>query len=208
MTINDSKTCIWSRGEAAPLPASLADRQKSELWVLEADIRFLGRQKDRDVFGAPVWGSVAGGPLVDAARHFAQRLAALQDAGLRGKTAYTVLHTCFQGCCNHLLRANYEEGGWVDDLEVFQDAMARITRDNLVANQRALAPLPLKDGGLAFRGFRWHASLAFLGSWGLVIQEVAAGLGASSLEGCSSRCPKVWADIGGAGLAGPWGQWG
>jgi hypothetical protein len=61
--------------------------------------------------------------------------------------------------------------------------------------QRALASLRLSEGGLAFGGLRWRSEAAFLGSWGLVIKEVAAGLGANSLEGFSSRCPTVWADI-------------
>ena len=140
---------------------------------------------------------MAAGPLVEAAKVFVERLAAMQDAGLRCKTAYVVLHTYAQGCCNHLLRANLEDGQWLDDLEeVLQQGLARVAGSNLNECQRALASLRLSEGGLAFGGLRWRSEAAFLGSWGLVIKEVAARLGADSLEGFSSRCPTVWADIG------------
>jgi len=197
LALNAGKTCVWSRDPQAPLPEVLQGRRKPELRLLGADVRFLDRHDDRDVFGAPVWGSVAGGPLVESAKKLVKQLSAMQDAGLRGKTAYTVLHTYAQGCCNHLLRANYEEGGWVEDLEeVLQEGLARVTGSPLDAGQRALASLRLKDGGIAFGGFRGRSAPAFLGSWGMVFQEVASGIGVATLEGFSSRCPTVWAEIG------------
>ena len=80
-------------------------------------------------------GSVAATPLVEAAAAFVKRLAAMQDAGSRSKTAYTVLHTYAQGCCNHLLQAIFEEDGWLDELEVvLQQGLARVVGSDLDGN--------------------------------------------------------------------------
>ena len=49
-----------------------------------------------------MWGSLAGGLLVQLAKQIVKRLSALQDANLRGKTAYTVLCAQAQEACNHL----------------------------------------------------------------------------------------------------------
>ena len=68
LALNAGKTCVWSRDPHAPLPEVLQGRRKPELRLLGADVRFLDRHDDRDVFGAPVWGSVAGGPLVESAK--------------------------------------------------------------------------------------------------------------------------------------------
>ena len=131
-------------------------------------MRFLDRHDDREVVGPPVRGRVAAGPLVEAARGFVERLAAMQDGGLPSKSAHAVLHTYAQGCCNPLLQANFEEGGWLDDLddleEVLQQGLARVAGSSLNEGQRALASLRLSEGGLAFVGLRWRLEAAFLGS--------------------------------------------
>ena len=68
------------------------------------------------------------GPLLKSATELVKRLSAMQDAGLWGKTAYAVLRTYAQGCCNHHLPADYGEGVWVDKLdEVLQQSLPRVT---------------------------------------------------------------------------------
>ena len=85
-----------------------------------------------------------------------------------------------------------EEGGWLGELEeVLQQGLACICGKPLDTSRRELASLRLADGGLAFGGLSWRSEAAFLGSWGLSLKEVAAGLGATSVEGFSSRCPTV-----------------
>ena len=85
----------------------------------------------------------------------------------------------------------------MEDLEeVLREGLGRVTGSLLDAGQRALASLRLKDGGIAFGGFRGRSAPAFLGSWGMVFQELASGIGVATLEGFSSRCPTVWAEIG------------
>ena len=74
------------------------------------------------------------------AKEFIERLSDMQDARLRGKTAYTVLHMYAQGWCKNLLRANSEEGG-------------SVTGSPRGADQRAWVSLRLQHGGIAFGGF-------------------------------------------------------
>ena len=114
-------SCVWSRGPQAPLPESLQGQRKPELQLLGADVRLLNGRDDREAFWAPVWGPVAGGALVQSATALGERLSTMQDAGLRRKTAHTVVHTYTRRCCNHLFWANYKEGELVDGLkEVLQ----------------------------------------------------------------------------------------
>ena len=168
LALNAGKTCVWSQDPGAPPPATLRDQRKPELKLLDADVRFLDRQDDWDDFGAPVQGSMAGTPLVDATNGLVQRLSVLQDAGLRRRMAYTVLRTYAQGCCNHLLQANMEEGRWLDDLEgTLQQGLAQVAGSSLRAGQQALASLRRVDGGLAFGDVRSKSEAAFLGSWGI-----------------------------------------
>ena len=130
--------------------------------LLGADVRFLDRQEDRDNFGAPVRGSVAGAPLINAARGLVQRLSVLQGAGLRRRMASTVLHTYAQGCC----KANLEEDRWLDDLEeALQQGLAQVAGSSLDEGQQAVASLRLLAGGLAFGDIRSKSEAAFLGSW-------------------------------------------
>ena len=197
LQLNAGKTCVWTADRSATLSQPLEALRKPELRVLGADVRFLDRRDDRGVFGAPLRGTVAGTSVASAARALIARLAALQKAGLRAKTAFTVLHTYAQGCCNHLLRANYEEGEWLDQLEgELQKGLEQVVGESISDTQRQLASLRLKEGGLAFGGLRLKAETAFLSSWALLLKEVAGVLGATSVETFSSRCPTVWGDIG------------
>ena len=197
LALNADKTCVWSRESVAQLPASLLALRKPNLRLLGADVRFLDRRDDREALGAPVRGPVAATPLVEAAAVVVRWLEAMQEAGLSSKTAYTILHTYAQGGCNHLLRANYEVDGWLEELEeVLQQGLALVVKSSLDDVRQALASLRLVDGGVAFGGLRSESEAAFLGSWGLVLKEVATGLGVTTLEGFSSRFPTVWADMG------------
>ena len=87
-----------------------------------------------------------------------------------------------------------KESGWMTS-EVLQQGLAWMAGSSLAGGQQALACPRLSEGSLAFVGLRWRSEAAFLGSWGLVFDEVAAELVANSLEGFSCRCPTVWADI-------------
>ena len=197
LTVNAGKTKVWSLDVTLQLPPSLVPREVSELRLLGADVRFLDRQEDRDELGAPIHGSVNGTAVVEAARGLTRRLEELRGAGLRTKTAYTVLHTYAQSCCNHFQRANYEVGSWVDDLEsVLHQGLAVLVGEDLDQCRRDLAGLRLKEGGLAFGGLRRRSAPAFLASWALVLQQVAGVVGASSLEGFRARCPMVWNELG------------
>jgi hypothetical protein len=79
---------------------------------------------------------------------------------------------------------------------VLQEGLALVSGDALDDSRRQLASLRLSDGGCAYGGLCWKAEAAFLGSWGLLLKEIAGSVGATSVEGFRSRCPTVWADIG------------
>ena len=178
------------------MPPALAGLRKAELRLLGSDVRFLDRREDRDEFGSPIHGSVDGDAVVRAARGLTGRLRDLRAAGLTVKAAYTVLHTYAQSCCNHLQRANYEQGPWVEALEgVLQEALGELVGAELGATQRAVASLRLKEGGLAFGGLGGRSAPAFLASWAACLEHVASQLGASSWEGFRSRCPTLSSDL-------------
>ena len=61
--------------------------------MLGAEVRFLDQVDNWDAFGAHVRGNVNDGVLLKAARGLTGRLGELRRAGLRAKTAFTVLHT-------------------------------------------------------------------------------------------------------------------
>ena len=132
LALNEGKTAIWSRDPGVGLPTALAEHKKADLRLLGSDVRFLDRREDRDEFGSPIHGSVNGEAVVGAARGLTGRLRDLRAAGLSVKAAYTVLHTYGQSCCNHLQRANYEQGPWVEALErVLQDGLGDLVAADL-----------------------------------------------------------------------------
>ena len=78
------------------------------------------------------------------------KLAALQAAGLSTKTAFVLLSTFVQGCVTHLLRANLENGPWLDALdEVFFEYFNQMVGTQLRQDQKMQACMRLSDGGLA-----------------------------------------------------------
>ena len=78
-------------------------------------------------------------------------------AGLALRPAFLVLQTFANSCVNHLQRANYEEGPWVEELEnLLQDSLASMltfSGDPVVSlsqTQRTIARMRLRDGGCSF----------------------------------------------------------
>jgi hypothetical protein len=121
-----------------------------------------------------------------------QRLRVLREAGLSPKAVFLILQTYGLSSLNHLQRANYESGRWVDDFDqVLFEGLEDLLGDALGDGQRALAGLRFADGGLAFGGARARSSSAFLASWALCLRQVAQLLGASSMDGLSASCPNV-----------------
>ena len=159
LTVNANKTKVWCCDAEAQLPAPLAAREVTELKLLGSTVAFLDRHDDPDSHGVPLCGTVDGQSVLEDTRGLNRRLAELRGAGLRAKTAYTVLHTYAQSCCNHLQRAKYEVGHWVSNLD---DELVRgleaLAGESLCEARRGLASLRLKEGGLAFGGLRAHCS--------------------------------------------------
>ena len=118
LSLNASKTKVWSRSPAATsgLGDALTPCLVSELGVLGAHMPWLDRE-DRDEALVPVGAGAGNLSPLTAAVALNQRLQSLRGAGLSLKTAYSVLHTYAQSCANHLQRANYEDGPWVQALD-------------------------------------------------------------------------------------------
>ena len=107
-----------------------------------------------------------GAEAVAKANRFVARLVELRTGGLSAESTFLLLRTYAQGCVTHLLRANLETQGWVDQVDaVLFGALAALIGSDLTADQNLQSTLRLRDGGLAFSSLRATASAAFLGSW-------------------------------------------
>ena len=62
-------------------------------------------------------GQAHGNEAVQAADRVVTRLRDLRSAGLGARESFLLLQTYCNGCVTHLLRANYEEGGWTTRMD-------------------------------------------------------------------------------------------
>ena len=126
---------------------------------------------------------------MQSAESFVSRLGELTNAGLSTKTAFLVLQAFTQGHVTHLLRANYEDSGWARQFDdVIVRGLENLTKASLDEAQRARAFLRLADGGLGLSSAEQAAEAAYLGSWALVLKDVAACVGADSWESFRGKC--------------------
>jgi len=215
LKLNPGKTQVWSKAPpAAPLPAPLERQRVPELVLLGASVAWLDRE-EREL-DSPVHATSDGAKALSNVRGLVQRLRVLREAGLSPKAIFLILQTYGLSSLNHLQRANYESGRWVDDFDrVLFEGLEDLLGDALSEGQRSLAGLRFADGGLAFGGARARSASAFLASWALCLRQVAQLLGTSSMDGLSASCPHVctaWraaeADLrargGSGGRALPW----
>jgi hypothetical protein len=130
-----------------------------------------------------------GDKVVQSAKDFVAKLQELRTAGLSERTAFLLLQSFSQGHVTHLLRANYEKGGWCRRFDdVLVGALGQVAGTHLDTSQRAQAFLRLADGGLGLGSAELTAESAYLGSWALVLKEVATKVGASSWADFQTRC--------------------
>ena len=117
--------------------------------------------------------------VVTSVQAFVTRVLELRGAGLSAKAAFVLLQAFSRGHITHLLRANYEGAGWTRQ---FDDALVvgleQLTGQAFGESHRAQCFLRLSEGGLGLGSAEQAAAAAFLGSWGLVLKEVAGTLGA------------------------------
>jgi hypothetical protein len=76
------------------------------------------------------------------------------------------------------------------------DALEGLVVDSFDDGQRAQVFLRLADGGLGFGSAEAAVAPAFLGSWALTLQDVAACLDETSWQGFQARCGPVADSIG------------
>jgi len=189
LVVND-KTKAWTRDPGAALPGRLADRRVAQLALLGSSVAWLDREEGE--LAAPLHVQASGQAALVQAQQLTQRLASLRASGLSTRAAFLVLQTYGRSCVNHLQRANFEDGPWVGELEeILCQGLEDLLGGGLSAEQRLLASLRLKDGGLAFGGLRQRSAAAFLASWAFCFKEVAGVVGVSTLQGFRAKCSGV-----------------
>ena len=115
--------------------------------------------------------------LSEAAR-FRERLAQLRASGLGAQVAFQLLQAYSAGCVTHLLRANFEEGVWLQRLDDTWLAIVQdIVGEPLPQGRLKQLFLRLADGGLGLTSAMEIAPLAFLASLAFVLPEVATTVG-------------------------------
>ena len=121
LRLHESKTKAWVKDTGTPLVPAVASLRKPSLQLLGSQVAWLDREEQQ----APSHHRAEGNkPLTDA-RALVERLSQLRKAGLALRPAFLVLQTFSNSCVNHLQRANYEDGPWVEELEsVLQNALA------------------------------------------------------------------------------------
>ena len=198
LALHESKTKAWVKDTGTPLDPVVAALRVPSIQLLGSQVAWLEREEQQ----APVHGRPNGAKVLSDARALAERIVELRKAGLALRPAFLVLQTFANSCVNHLQRANYEEGPWVEELEnLLQDALASLLTfpgDHVAALgqvQRTIARMRLKDGGCGFGGLPTRSATAFLGSWCQCLHEVASDLGCHSVAGFQATCPSVAASM-------------
>ena len=187
LTVNADKTAAWTADPQAPLPNGLAHLRVQQCQVLGARAPWLDRDGDFSEVG--VLSLAEGAKVVQSARAFVARVGKLRGAGLSTKAAFLLLQGFSQGHVTHLLRASYESGSWPRDFDnALVEGLEQLLGASLNEAQQAQVFLRLADGGLGFSSAEQATEAAFLGSWALTLQEVAACLGISTWAGFCDRC--------------------
>ena len=187
LTVNADKTAAWTLDPHAPLPPRLQGLRVDRCQLLGATAPWL--DSEGDFSRVCVHDFVEGAKVVQSAQAFVSKVAELRGAGLTARSAFLVLQSFSHGHVTHLLRANYENSGWTKE---FDDVLVRgiesLVGSRLDAGQRTQCFMRLADGGLGLGSAQCAAEAAFLGSWALVLSEVASRLGAASWETFRVRC--------------------
>ena len=192
LTVEASKTQAWTLDPATVLPEGIAQFRVPNFKCLGNTVPWLEREEEE----VSVHSGADGAEALAKATKFVTHLKALHACGLSTESSLVLLRTYAQGCATHLLRANFETEGWVDQVDhVLWATLAELVGGELSADQKQQATLRLRDGGLAFPHLRASASAAFVGSWALTLRDVTALLGVSALEDFRARCPRTHAAL-------------
>ena len=187
LKVDTSKTVAWTRDPSTALPEALTEFRKPSFTCLGATATWMDNEDP--LARLPVHAHADGEAALQEAVRFRSRLAQLRAGGLDSRSAFQLLQTFSAGCVTHLLRANYEQGAWVRQLD---DVWAGIVEDlagsPLNEQQRQQLFLKLRDGGLGLTSAADTAPLGFLASWALVVPEVAGAVGFVSWSTFAERC--------------------
>ncbi len=111
LTLNRDKTKAWTPSRATALPNRLEHLRADSLTVLGNTVAWYDRDEGDDDARLPLLGGSDGREVLSKTQHFLDHWRTLRKEGLSAESAHTLLHTYAQGCCTHLLRANYETAG-------------------------------------------------------------------------------------------------
>ncbi len=210
---------VQAAGEAfAPVGLELRP-DKTQVWCPDAAVAAEhGFQGGRDLtcLGSPVPFVRAVGAHRFAVAHpsasFGEALARLQEcvaalealhaAGLSLHAVLVLLRTFSDGAAVHLQRAALSDAGqcrqWDD---VVAASVGRLLGRALPAHALEQCFLPAKLGGLGFQSAQRRRAAALLGSWELVLHEVAGALGLRSAAQFRDTLPGLCAEIDAAAAA-------
>ena len=202
MSINESKTKVWSLNPSVPLPPSMVQFRAARMTCLGAVLPFMpaGRisegADDGEVSRAPLLESIPGEAHLHHLRGVKQRIRDLQTAGLSNQAAFSLFRTYVNGAVTHLQRANLTDQTWCMawDAEVLEMISGWVDTP-LDASQRVQVFLPVREGGLGLGATEARRAAAYLGSWEQCLSAVASAGGSTTSASLLSQAPRSAASI-------------
>ena len=214
LELNGAKTKVWTPTLGAPAPAGLEGcRRVPGLPCLGSTLPFV-RLLAGDGAGAFPDLDRAEGEFPNAGAALAAvsaRLLQLRQHGLTRQSALLLHRNYANGAVTHLLRARLTSREHCEawDSTVLGFLQAELGRD-LGAEQRLVAFLPLRDGGLGLESAEARRCAAFVASWHQCLGAVSRALGLTCAAQFAARAPGVWGTLAAAtaelraqGSAGP-----
>jgi hypothetical protein len=205
LSLEPSKTKVWTPEADVILPAAAAEWRRTELTCLGNTLPFVKASQDlsQEADGAtrvPL-GSVADpSPVKAALDGLSEKLAGLQAKGLRKQSVWVLFRTYVNGASNHVLRACLASSDWCEQYDAaVVSFVERLVEAPLDGTQRAQLWLPLKHGGLGLGSACLRRSAAYLASWEQCFGEVAQARGAASAQALLAEVPKAAAAMEAAG---------
>ena len=201
LQIGMSKTKVWFTDTNVLTPAGLEACRVNSMTCLGNTLSYVtaaaeqvegGGGADRVLVAAR--GSFPA--VTSALAGFLDRMQALQSAGLRTQTAWTLFRTYVSGANNHVLRGCWADQAWCLDYDGrvvgFVEGLLGTSLDD---SQRRQLFMPVALGGCGLPSASLRRSAALLGSWEQCFADVARANDASSASSLLTRAPLVAASL-------------
>ena len=200
LSLEPSKTKVWTPDAETTLPAGAADWRVQQLSCLGNTLPFVEASRDLsqeadEAARVPVGSAAAPGAVKAALAGLTERLRDLQGKGLRKQSAWVLFRTYVNGASNHVLRACWASSEWCQQYDAAVIAFIEdLLGVSLESGQREQVWLSLKHGGLGLGSASMRRSAAYLASWDQCFGEVARSQGVASAQALLGQAPKlrVW----------------